>query len=174
MISWFLMGILWILWFSMKNTEIHEFTRISQICKEIAHLRRRLKTAVIQRYFNHSGAHFLAQTSQKQFFGISSVILLNFMKFLPFHWIYSILWEFKGFPLLRRPRRENTNNSLGISTILKGPEARILLEFSIFFRNKKIMWIYPFSYDSSEFLGNRGNPMPHALAADNLPRPWKT
>ena len=70
---------------SMKNTEIHEFTRISQNCKEIAPLRRRVKTAVIQRYFNHSGAHFLPQTSQNQFFGVSSVILLNFMKFLQFH-----------------------------------------------------------------------------------------
>jgi len=82
---WFLMEILWISWFSMKNTEIHEFTRISQICKEIAPLRRRVKTAVIQRYFNNSGAHFLPQTSQNQFFGVSSVILLNFMEFLPFH-----------------------------------------------------------------------------------------
>ena len=68
-----------------KKTEIPEFTRISQICKEIAPLRRRVKTAVIQSYFNHSGAHFLPQTSQNQFFGVSSVILLDFTKFLPFH-----------------------------------------------------------------------------------------
>ncbi len=66
-------------------TEIPEFTRISQICKEIAPLRRRVKTAVIQSYFNHSGAHFLPQTSQNQFFGVSSVILLDFTKFLQFH-----------------------------------------------------------------------------------------
>ena len=68
-----------------ENTEIHEFTRISQNCKEIAPLRRRVKTAVIQMYFNHSGAHFLPQTSQNQFFGVSSVILLDFVKFLSFH-----------------------------------------------------------------------------------------
>ena len=70
---------------SYKITEIHKITRNSKNCKKIAPSRRRVKTAVIQSYFNHSGAHFLPQTSQNQFFGISSVILLNFMKFLPFH-----------------------------------------------------------------------------------------
>ena len=92
-------------------TEIHEFTRISQIYMEIAPLRRRVKTAVIQSYFNHSGAHFLPQTSQNQFVGVSNALLLKLIKFPPISQIYSILWEFRGFPLLRRPRRENINNS---------------------------------------------------------------
>ena len=122
----------WNLVISHEFTEIPEFTRISQIYMEIAPLRRRVKTAVIQRYFNHSGAHFLPQTSQNQFFGVSCVILLKSIKF---HDISLNLWyllKFMGFPLLRRPRRGNINNSLGISTILKGPEARILLESIIF------------------------------------------
>ena len=68
------------LWFSIKVTEIHEFTGNSKNCKKIAPLRRRVKTAVIQRYFNHSGAHFLPRTSQNQFFGVSSAILLKFTK----------------------------------------------------------------------------------------------
>ena len=39
--------------------------------------------------------------------------------------------KLRGFPLLRRPRSENTSNSLGISTILKGPEASFLLKMLV-------------------------------------------
>ena len=81
----------------MKNDEIHEFTRIPQSCKKIAPLRQRVKTAVIQRYFNHSGAHFLPQTSQNQFFGVSSAILLKFIEFLSISLNSWYFTEIQGF-----------------------------------------------------------------------------
>ena len=50
---------------SIKITGIPEFTRISKICEKIAPLRRRVKTAVIHRYFNGPGAHFPAPDHPK-------------------------------------------------------------------------------------------------------------
>ncbi len=65
----------------MQINKIHEFTGIPKIYKQIAPLRGRVKTAVIQMHFNGPGAHFLPRTSQNQFFGVSCAILPKCNKF---------------------------------------------------------------------------------------------
>ena len=100
-----------ILAFSIKVTIIPEITWISQICMKITLLRRGVKTTVIISYFNHSGAHFLPGTSQNHFFRVSCAILLKINQ-IPSIFIKTVfLLEFMDFPLLRRPRSENINNS---------------------------------------------------------------
>ncbi len=58
--------------------------------------------------------------------------------------------------------------------VLKGPEAQFLLKILIV-PTKSLKYVnLQIFHNSSKFLGNRGNPSPRPLAADNVPRPCKT
>ena len=151
-IFWFLVWLLWIWWFSFKITEIRKITRISQIYKKTAPLRRRVKTAVIQRYFNHSGAHFLPRTSQNQFFGVSSATLLKFTKFPSIALNLHVYWNLGVFRSCGVPDVKTSIIPKEYQRFWRVPR-RDFYKKSIFsFKTDGIMWIYTFPIIPVNFL----------------------